>query len=306
MNVKQALSWGYQQIKSKKIKTAALEAEVLLAFILKKNKEFLYTHPTKKLTQRQLDKFKKLITRRKKFEPIAYLTNQKEFFDFIFYVDHNVLVPRPETELMVELIINLIKNSKHQILNPKQSQNLKSKFPKTRILTIADIGTGSGCIAISLAKNLPKAKIYAIDISSKALKIAKKNAKANQTKINFNLGNLLEPTKTKKIDIIVANLPYLDSNYKNLLNSTDTKGLKFEPSIALKAGKFGLKIYEKLFLQINNLKHQPELIFCEIGHAYRKELTSLIKKTLPNYQWQIEKDLAKKNRVLILKKRWGG
>jgi len=281
MQIKQALVWGYNQIKNKETKTAALDAEVLLAFVIKKSKEYVYIHSDKKLTKLQQLKFETLIAQRTKFEPIAYLINKKEFFNLSFYVDHHVLIPRPETELLIETVIQAAQD---------------------QAIVIADVGTGSGCIAISLAKNLTKSKILAVDISNNALLIAKKNARINQAKISFYLGNLLTPIKNNRINIVVANLPYLDSNYKNLLNSNNAKSLKFEPALALKAGKFGLAVYEKLFFQINKLTYQPELIFCEIGHTHRKELVNLIKKILPNYQWQIQKDLAKKNRILILKK----
>ena len=282
MNIKQTLIWATNKLK---IKTASLDAEVLLSNVLKKPKEFLYTYPEKELTNQQTEKFKKLISRRAKFEPIAYLTNQKEFYGLNFYVDKCVLIPRPETELLVEEVLS-------------QIYKLQTKSYK---ITIADIGTGSGCIAITLAKHLPKATIYAADISKTALTLAKKNAKKHQVKIKFYQGDLIKPLKNKKIDLIVANLPYLDDNYKNLLKSSNKMSLKFEPKMALRGGKFGLDVYQRLFIQINQLKNKPKLIIGEIPHCYLNQTKKLTKKYFLKKEIIIKKDLAGLNRILIIK-----
>ncbi|MFH1226121.1 MAG: HemK/PrmC family methyltransferase, partial [bacterium] len=144
MNIKKILKQAAEKLKAAKIDSAFLDADILLAFTLKKPKEFLYSYPEKKLTKNQLAKFNQLINRRAKREPVAYLINRKEFYGLDFYVDKNVLIPRPLTETLVEEIIKKVKNKK---------------------VVIADIGTGSGCIAITLKKHLPQATIYAIDIS---------------------------------------------------------------------------------------------------------------------------------------------
>jgi len=226
MQINNLLFWAIK-------KTTALDAEVLLSHTLNKPKSFLYTYPEKKLTQAQVRKYKSLISRRAKHEPVAYITGHKEFYGLDFYVNQHTLIPRPETEALVEKII-------------------KNKD----IHSIADIGTGSGCIAIALAKNNPKLNIYAIDISSKALTVARKNAKAHKVKnITFKQGNLLEPIKNIKLDAIVANLPYLSEKvYKK-----NYQHLKYEPKQALYAGKDGLDYYKKLLKQINKLKHKPQL-----------------------------------------------
>ena len=237
MNIQQALVSGTEKLKSAKIISASLDAEILLSWTLNKPKSYLFTYPEKKLTQAQLAKFEKYISRRSKNEHVAYLTSHKEFYGLDFLVNKNVLIPRPETELLVE---EVLKNKK--------------------IKRLADIGTGSGCIAIALAKNNPELKIYAADISAKALIIARKNAKKYKLKnIIFKKGNLLEPIKNIKLDAVVANLPYLSKkiykkNYHNL---------KFEPKNAMLAGKDGLDYYRKLFEQIKKLKYKPKYIFYE-------------------------------------------
>ncbi len=274
MTSKQALIWAQKKLKASK--TASLDAEVLLAFVLKKSKEFLYTHPEKTLTSQQAQRLKFLINRRAKGEPVAYLTNHKEFYGLDFYVDKRVLIPRPETELLVEEVI---------------------KFVNKKKTTIADIGTGSGCIAITLKKYLPQATIYATDISKPALAVAKKNAKKHQVKIKFLPGDLLKPLVRKRnvdvslaeIDIVVANLPYLPFS------------LKYEPQRALKAGRYGLKTYQEFFEQIKKGAVNPQIIFCEINNLYLSPLKNLLKKYFPSSQFKIKKDLAGLSRILIIK-----
>lgn len=238
MTIKQALKQAAQKLAAAGIDSSALDADILLSFVLKKPKEFLYTYPEKILTKNQLTRFNQLINRRAKHEPVAYLTQHKEFFGLDFYVDKNVLIPRPLTESLVEQVIKEVGNKK---------------------VVIADIGTGSGCIAIALKKHLPQATIYATDISAAALLVAKKNARKHRVKIKFLQGNLLEPLKNKKIDIIVANLPYLNKNQiKNELT--------FEPKIALLGGK---KYIKELLRQAKKLKYQPKKIFLETKRSIK-------------------------------------
>lgn len=228
MTIKQALIEATKKLKS------ALDADILLSHAIDKSKEYLYTYPEKNLTKKQTEKYNRLIKKRIKKIPVAYLTNHKEFFNLDFYVDKNVLIPRPLTESLVEEVIKEAKNKK---------------------INIADIGTGSGCIAIALKKHLPQATVYATDISIAALNVAKKNAKKHRVKIKFFQGDLLAPLSNKKIDIIVANLPYLTkSQIKN--------ELKYEPKTALLGGD---KYIKKLLRQAKELKYQPEKIFLETG-----------------------------------------
>jgi len=289
MNIKQALDYGAkilaETIHELSLRTARLDAEVILSFVLKKPREFLYTYPEMELDpstslrtgSKCVQSFDKLIKKRTQYYPIAYITNNKEFFGLNFYVDERVLIPRPETELLVENVVGTI----HELSLQK--------------MIIAEIGTGSGCIAISLAKNC-NCKIIATDISKKALQVAKKNAKTHKvlSKIQFLRGDLLEPIKNKKINILVANLPYLTNNYS---------GLKYEPQLALKAGARGLVLYKKLFSQIVARKNKPKQVYIEIAHEQAHALTQIIKKFFPvethcSASLQIIKDLANLNRII--------
>src|SRR3989344_1694826 len=282
MTSRQALTWAYKKLQPKKIQTASLDAEVLLSFILDKPKEFIYTHPEKILRPLDLKKYQALIRRRAKGEPIAYLTNLKEFYGLMFYVDKRVLIPRPETELLIEAVLRQV------------NQNDK--------ITIADIGTGSGCIAITLKRHRPRAAVYATDTAKKALTVAKKNATRHKAKVTFFQGDLFMPLKGKKIDILVANLPYGWKRWKNN-TSAETKGLKFEPPQALFTTNGGLYLYEKLFRQIVKLVTPPPLIIGEFDPRQKKQLLKKIRSIFPDYQMTIQKDLAGLDRILIIKKK---
>jgi release factor glutamine methyltransferase len=251
-------------IEEYKSKFDYIDLEIIIAHSLKKTREFILTHPEQAITKKQETIIKKNIARRIKSEPIAYITGYKGFYGLDFIVNKNTLIPRPETELLVEEVI---------------------KF-KPKNYLIADIGTGSGNIIISLAKNISSKNNYlGIDISKEALRVAKLNAKKHKLdkKISFLNGDLLFPLlKNNKLTklkpnklIIVANLPYLDTGWKNLLKSSETKGLKFEPCVALYAGKDGLDTYRKLAdqLRLFNKKMKNDItVFCEIGHLQAKSM----------------------------------
>ncbi len=255
-----------------------LEIEILLAHVLKKPREFLYMEPAYKLSASQLISVKKLITRREKGEPIAYILGYKDFLGLKFKVNKSVLIPRPETELLVESI-------------KLKVESIEQKKP----VRILDVGTGSGVIAVSLAKQVQgarfEAQVTVSDISDKALAVAKENAKAHKVKIKFIKSNLLKNVKNS-FDIIVANLPYGWKVWKNN-SSAATKGLKFEPQIALFTEENGLKLIRELLEQIVGLKVKPKLIYLEFDPRQKQNLAVLIKRTLPSARVTFHKDYAK-------------
>ncbi|MEK7211020.1 MAG: peptide chain release factor N(5)-glutamine methyltransferase, partial [Patescibacteria group bacterium] len=271
----------------------------LLAFVIKKPKEYLYAHPEAELTPNQQKLFQKLIARRGKHEPVAYLTGHKEFFGLDFIVNHNVLIPRPETELLVEEAIKRIKNYELRIKNCRT--------------VLIDIGTGSGCIPIAIVKN-SGVRAIAIDMSSAALKIARKNARQygildspakifarrklrrgndkeeggnDKRMMRFIKGDLLKNTKYKiqntKFLIITANLPYLPTSE---WHSTMPDVKKYEPRLALDGGPDGLKYYRKLMPQIAALaKKIPKTkIVClfEFCPEEKTALEKLVHRYFPN------------------------
>ena len=281
MTIQKVLIYAIEKLRTKKITSAQLDAEVLLSFILNKPREFLYSHPEYKITKNQAVKFKKLISQRIENKPIAYLIKHKEFFGLDFYVDENVLIPRPETEILVEEV--LIEAKKLQATSDKP--------------TILDLGTGSGCLAISLKKFLPKAKVIASDISNKALEVAKLNAKKHKVKILFIKANLLEPfiKGNFKMDILVANLPYLTPL------QLKEKSIQSEPKKALLGGQDGLKYFRRLFDQINLLKLKPKAIFLEIDPSQSKKLSSLAQIYFEKAKIEIKKDLVGWDRVMVIR-----
>ncbi|MCX6796346.1 MAG: peptide chain release factor N(5)-glutamine methyltransferase, partial [Candidatus Falkowbacteria bacterium] len=196
MNIKSALKYGYISL-AKSTKIPHLEAEILLAKSMSSIREFILSHSDEEIMMATQKKYLSDIKKRNSGFPLAYLTGKKEFYGLEFFVNQNVLIPRPQTELIIDEVINLTYNNDY-------------KF------SIIDVGTGSGCIIITLAKLLKQNNFYGIDISNKALRVARKNAKLNKvTNIKFLRGNLLQPFLNSKFKIqnsklvIIANLPYL-------------------------------------------------------------------------------------------------
>jgi len=299
--IKSLLNWGFFELKPTSI-SPALDAEILLSFCLKREKEYIFTYPDKKIPPKKISNFKKLIKRRQKYEPIAYIVGYKEFYGLQFKVNKSVLIPRPETEMLVDEVLDSSPFVK--------GRNRVRPLAKGDFFLI-DIGTGSGCIPISIAKIVKNKniKIYASDISQRALTIAKKNAKLNKVdkKITFIKGNLLKPftklisnsTKHGSPIIITANLPYLPKSvYKNSLPNVKS----YEPKKALIAGRDGLKYYRKLFKQkLLENKNNNFYILCEIDPSQKKSIKELAAKYFPLAKIKIKKDLAGLARLAIIK-----
>ncbi|HPX93959.1 MAG TPA: peptide chain release factor N(5)-glutamine methyltransferase [Candidatus Moranbacteria bacterium] len=277
-------------------KINALDLEILLAYSLGKPREFILAHPEFLIDNNQQSKINKLIKRRIKGEPIAYITGCKEFYGLDFLVNKHTLIPRPETELIVDNVLQESKNEKNE-------------------LSIIDVGTGSGNIAISIAKKIASknnksqsAKFYATDISDKALTIAKKNAKIHDVdkQIKFLKGDLLSPTLPLIADnrslIIVSNLPYLS---KRLYESASRDVKNYEPKSALYSRKHGLAHYEKLLKQIKKMLVTCHLsnvtCFMEISPEQKSLISKTIKKNFPKAKITFKRDLANKHRLCRIK-----
>jgi release factor glutamine methyltransferase len=281
MTIKEALKLG-----NKKLGKQNKDAEILLSLVLRKNKEFLFTYPERNLTKNQIERYRNFIIRRYKGEPVAYLTGHKEFFGLDFIVNKKVLIPRPETELIVEEALKLTKNKKQPII-------------------IIDVGTGSGCIIISLAKKLISGVLFfGADISKEALSIAKKNAKFNKVdkKIKFICSDLLKSSTSNSWDcnsrvIITANLPYLTP-----AQIKSSPSIKYEPRLALAAGYDGLKYYKELFGEIKNkffLDSGSLTLLCEIDPGQTEKIKKLANEFFGG-KIKIIKDLSKKDRICLI------
>lgn len=229
------------------------EAEILASFVLGKDRSFINAFPETELSRKQLGNLKTLVKRRRDGEPLPYLLGYREFYGRNFLVDKNVLIPRPETENLVEAVVN---------------------FAKNKSLTVADIGTGSGAIALTLALEQPNLKLVALDIDPKALAVAKKNA------IFYKLENEVEIVQsdllkslTRPVDVIVANLPYIPTkNYQQLPAHIRV----FEPRVALDSGNSKETFYKRLFAEAKTKLKKDGVIFYEIdGDIFRKDYSSL-------------------------------
>lgn len=208
--------------------------------------------------------------------PVQYLIGNVNFYGYDFFINENVLIPRFETENLVEKTINYFK---------------KLNLTQTSLL---EIGTGSGCICITLKKELPFLQITAIDISKKAIYIAKKNAKINKTKINFICKDMFKLNLVNKYDILISNPPYIKEG-----EIIDSK-IKFEPSQAIYAGKDGLKYYNQIFKIAKQNLNEKHLIALEISEDQGKEIKKISKNIFPKDKIIIEKDLTGKDRYAFI------
>lgn len=231
---------------------------------------------TEKLVENKIKNKKKLNKLKEKKYPLQYILGNTNFYGYLFLVNKNVLIPRFETEGLIEETIKLLK---------------KLKLTKIDIL---DLGTGSGCIAITLAKETNPKQVDALDISGKALKLAKKNAKINNVTINFIHKDIKKYKPNKKYDLIISNPPYLTKN-----DDVD-KSIMYEPKRALYAEDEGLEYYKVILKNYkNNLKKKSIMAF-EIGEKQSDYLLNYAKKFFPKAQIEVKKDLAKKIRYLFI------
>ena len=261
---------------------AALESEILIRFIAGIDRVTFYAKPEHPITQTQYRILEKLLKRRIANEPLPYILGEREFFGLAFKVTTDVLIPRPETEILVEETLSWINFHR----------------TKEKLMVIADIGTGSGCIAVSLATYLGMDKFFATDISKEALQVAKSNALSHgvHKKIEFLHGDLLDSVPNS-INLLIANLPYItDEEFSQL--PTDIQA--YEPSLALQGGADGTRLITKLLKQAPNYLTNPGAIILEISPQQVNPLTTFSKKIFPAAQTRVVKDLAGLDRVLIV------
>lgn len=258
MLIKEALSLATEKLES--FSSKQLEARILLSYALNITQETLLINYNKEITEDEKLNFFKYIERRKSFEPIAYILEKKEFYGMDFFVDQNVLIPRPDTETIVdEVILEYNKN-----------------FPDKEI-TILDLGTGSGAIAVSLATVIPLSKITATDVLDEVLKIATKNAISNSiaAQIEFIQSNWYSNLSNNKFDFIVSNPPYINSADKSYMSQ---ETLLYEPQDALFADDNGLINYSEIISGAISFLNLGGKIFLEIGFNQSKAVVSILEK----------------------------
>jgi len=259
MTVHEILSESTKALESAEIPSARLDAEVLLAFYLKCNRLEFLKNPEMTLNEKQIAGYRELVTRRLRWEPIAYVTGRKAFWTFSLEVNKNVLIPRPDTEIIVEETLDICRKVDAVEIN------------------ILDIGTGSGAIALALAKEIDNAHVVATDISAAALALARQNARSLKLddKMEFHQGDLFAPVE-EVFDIVVCNPPYIpEDEYKEL-----PAGVKdYEPRIALLAGENGLEFYKKLVYQGPRYLKKNGWLLLEIGAKQNDTVRGLMEET---------------------------
>ena len=276
MNINSAIKEGSEILKSKLISSSQLDSEILMAKTINKDRKYILLNSNNHLNKNDLNYFYRLIKKRSSGHPVAYITNKKFFWNSEFYVTHDTLIPRPDTELIVENILNLTKQ--------------KNK------INILDIGIGSGCILLSILKERINFNGTGIDISQKCLNISKINA------INHKVSSRLKLYKSDvdkfnlgKYDLIVSNPPYIKTCKLKYL---DRDVAEFEPKLALDGGLDGLSEIRKVIKKSSGLVKKSGKLILEIGFDQKNEVINLLKKD-GFYIDSIQKDIANNDRCIV-------
>lgn len=272
MNISELLVNGKHLLKD--IEDGNIKARILLEYILKLSREKIVSNPNIEVSDNNVEFYLNKINDIKNGMPIQYITNKQEFMKLNFYVDKNVLIPQPDTEILVEKAIEICNNHGNDI-------------------KILDLCTGSGAIGISIAINIKNAKVYATDIKNTVIDIAKQNAKQNNVdNIEFIVSDMFENIQEKDFDIIVSNPPYIETD---VIKTLPTE-VRNEPIIALDGGKDGLKFYKIILSEYKKYLKKDGYLLLEIGYNQAKSVGELI-----NLNYSIIEDLAGNDRVIIIK-----
>ncbi len=280
MNIEIAIKKGCQELKNNQIRSALLDSELLLSKVIKKDRKFIVLNPGKELDQNEQDKFRDLILKRSRGKPLAYLTGTKSFWKYNFRVNEKVLIPRPDTEIIIEQVLKIYKN-------------------KDR-LNFLEVGVGSGCIALSILKEKKSFLGTGIDLSQDCIEICRYNAKklgvSNRIKLlKSDVDNLI----FCKYDLIVSNPPYIK---KFDLNKLNKEVINFEPKLALDGGLEGLSVFRKIIKKSSELIKTHGKLILEIGYDQKE----LVKKMLNENNFYVNetlKDLANNDRCIISTKK---
>jgi release factor glutamine methyltransferase len=293
MDIRGALRTGISRLREKQVASYTLAAELLLLHVLGRDRAWLYAHPEEPLNPQELDTFLSLITRRANGEPTQHLTGKQEFWSLEFEVTPDVLIPRPETEHVIEVALDRLALRE---LRAGRAQKTNGEG-----FLIADIGTGSGCLAIASAKELPAATIYATDISSAALAVARRNAIRHgiEKRIHFLDSDLSRPLTAdgateSAFDLIVSNPPYIPRRDANTLAR---EVCDHEPAIALYGGEEGYELYGGLIALAERHLKPGGFFVAELGH----DSVPAVQPLLDAHQWTavgVSNDLAGIPRVI--------
>jgi release factor glutamine methyltransferase len=276
VNLKETLASARAVLAGNHIEDASLESEVLLRHVLGISRPQLYSELDREIDLARQEVLRSLVERRLGGEPSAYITGHREFYGLDFYVDRRVLIPRPESELLVEKAVCLARDHPVSI--------------------IADIGTGCGALAISLALSLPETRIYATDISAPALEVARLNCRRHGTldRVRLLHGDMLDPLP-EAVDMIIANLPYVSKP-----ELPRTGPLSFEPALALNGGPQGVQKLARLCHQAGGRLRPGGHLLLEIGQGQSAAVSAILHKVFPRAQIEVSRDLGGIERVVGL------
>lgn len=275
--IEDLIAYGTKELEKENIEDAKLKVKILLAFLMNTSKEYLILNKEQILNNNIIKKYQQGINKIKSGMPLQHITHTQEFMGLSFYVDKNVLIPRFDTESLVIETLELIKNQEN--------------------LNILDMCTGSGAIAISLAKKIKGCHIYAADISLKALNVAKINNQLNATNVEFIKSNMFKNISRKDFDIIVSNPPYIETTNIQYLN----QDVQQEPKIALDGGEDGLKFYRILAKQAYQYLKPNGLLVMEIGYNQKQSVTKILKSTEKYQKINCKKDFDGNDRIILCK-----
>lgn len=279
MKIKELINYGKKLLVENEIQDSTIIAKTLAEYILEMDRMQIVINEEKEIDEREKTRYYLALIEIIQGMPIQYITNKQEFMNLEFYVDENVLIPQPDTEILVEEVINIATQKKEDI-------------------QILDICTGSGAIGIAISKNIENAHITMSDISEEAIKIAKQNSEKHikSSKIEFVLSNMFENI-TKKYDIIVSNPPYIE----NSVIGTLPVNVQKEPIIALAGGEDGLKFYKILADQAYKFLNDEGYLCMEIGYDQKEKVINLINDTNKYKEIYSKKDLAGNDRIVVAK-----
>ena len=277
MTISELIKKGMIELKNENIEEPKLKARLLMQYVLNQTRQYVIVNDMEQLEKNKEKQYLEEIKMLKKGIPIEHITHQKEFMKLNFFVDKNVLIPRQDTEILVEEVIKIAQ--------------------KTNAKKILDLCTGSGAIAVSLAKYLPQSEITAIDISNEALKIAKKNAISNnvENQITFVNSDMFTNLNEEKFDIIVSNPPYIKTN---VIEKLDIQ-VKNEPYIALDGGKDGLDFYKKIINESYRYLKYKGYLCLEIGFDQKIDVIEFIENTEKFVNTYSKKDLFDNDRIIV-------
>lgn len=278
--IKRIIEWTTRDLHSRGIPSAKLDAEVLLAHALGTDRLDLFLNFDRPLDEQERTLFRKMISRRRQREPVAYITGHKEFWKIPLAVSSNVLIPRPDTEVIVEEVLELI--------------------PEDSKATVVDVGTGTGCIALSLAFERPQCQVIAVDCDQGAATLAQKNAESLEldNRVKIVVGDLLGPIE-EPVSLIVSNLPYIPSDEIDVL---EPEVAKWEPRLALDGGQDGLDVFRRLIEAAPDKLEPGGWLVLEVGHGKQaREVSELLEGN-----WdlvKIRQDYGHQDRVVIARKK---